>query len=853
MGILATSQITIIDLNDQISLSSYISSNSPKIQFMTTGGSYTPNYETSPIILNAELYKIGVSGNNVISSAEVKKVTWHVKMAQETNWTEITAATAGSNYEIITHDGKTSSIKIKKNVMNKTNTAIAVQCQIHYQESWMPDPHIQKSEIEFSLSVQGNTGANGTDSYTTILSNETHSIICSSNGTPESGELGSSGRAISDIIAYKGSTKLTPVADTATPGNNQFRYKIVTQTGCTVSRTDNDTFYINTVTADKGTIEVEINCENKQTIKKVMTFTKVKAGANGSNGASAKVVTITGEQTFKYAAGASTPTNASMILTRTLQGVSGGKWQYYNATASTPAWADFNPAQTGANITITHNMANTLFATASNMQMRVRYIASDNATFDEITIVKLKDGANGTNGTNAYTVVLSNESHSVIAENNGTVAQAEIDKAFSLIQAFKGTANATFTASIVTAETTGCTAEITSGNRIQLKTITEDTAKITVDVRVDNAQTVRKVMTVTKARKGANGSAGASALAIDITGGQVFTYDAAGALSPANITLTATCKNFTGTTSNIKWEVIDGNTVVHTLAAAGGTTSPAITPSTPGWNKDVLKVRATYTGNTKIYDEHSLTIVRDGKNPIMAYIWTPNGNTIKNDDKASLDLEAVLFWGSIDKTQDANAQYRWVKVAPNGTETPLWPTTAGNTVAGNANGWKTSVHADDIPNVLTVKCYITYNGQIARDTIVLEDKSDPFQSSIFSTAGDVFKNGQGTTYLVARVFRDGIEYDVIDIYDTIPSATGVAAGTKIYVKSNDKYHKLVGSAWTAIETPSKENGESKFSYTWNRWNENGMVDSNTFKNGKIAKVTSSNVNQKANFVVTIED
>lgn len=844
MGILATSQITIVDLNDQVSLSSYITSNSPKVQFVTSAGTYTPNYTTVPIVLNAELFKIGTSGNNVISCAEVKNITWHYKMAQQTEWTQITSENAGTDYEIIIHDGKPSSLKIKKNLMNKSNASMSFQCRIHYQEAWMPDAHIQKSEIDFSLSVQGNTGAAGADSYTAILSNETHSILCNSSGTPDSGEIGSSGRAKSDVIAYKGATALTAVADTATPGANQFKYVVTSATGCTVTRASNSSFYINTVTADKGQVEIEINCEGKQTLRKLMTFSKVKAGTAGS---SAKVVTVTGEQTFKYSSGASTPTNTTITLNRTLQGVSGGKWQFHNNTA----WTDFNPAQTGATIAIAHNMANTLFATASNKQMRVRYIASDNATYDEISLVKLQDGTNGTSGTDAYTVVLSNESHSVIAESNGTVSQTEIDKAFSLIQAFKGTSSASFTASIVTAETSGGTAEILSGNKIQLKTITADTAKITVDIVVEGKQTIRKVMTVTKAKKGAGG---ASALAIDITGGQVFSYDATGALSPASITLTATCKNFTGTTTNIKWEVMNGNTVAHTLAATGGTTSPVITPSTPGWNKDVLKVRATYVSNTNIFDEHTIKIVRDGTNPIMSYIWAPKGNTIKNDDKQSIDLEAVLFWGSTDKTQDANTLYRWVTVAPDGKESPLKPATAGQTVAGNANGYKCTVTANQIPNILTVKCYMTYNGQSAKDTIVLEDKSDPFQSEIFSTAGDVFKNGQGTTYLVARVFRDGTEYDVIDLYDTIPPTTGVAEGTKIYVKSNDKYHKMSSGAWVALaDAPSKANGESKFTYTWNRWNENGMADAGTFKTGKIAKVTSSNVNQKANFVVTIED
>ncbi|MGL5506974.1 MAG: hypothetical protein ACRDB0_03635, partial [Paraclostridium sp.] len=349
MGILATSQITIVDLNDQVSLSSYITSNSPKVQFITTAGAYTPNYESVPVVLNAELYKIGTSGNNVISCAEVKNITWHVKMAQQTEWTELTSANLGSNYEIIVHDGKPSSLKIKKNLMNKNNTAMAIQCRIHYQEAWMPDAHVQKSEIDFSLSVQGNTGAAGADSYTVLLSNESHAILCNSAGVPDAGELGANGRAVSDVIVYKGSTKLTPVADSATPATNQFKYRIITQEGCTASRTDNDTFYISTlatpsatltvdangkapitVDGDKGIlasssvretgyVEVEITCENKQTVRKLMTFSKVKAGAAGSDGsdgqdgAPAQFITVNAtDQVFKYPKAATSPTPSAI-------------------------------------------------------------------------------------------------------------------------------------------------------------------------------------------------------------------------------------------------------------------------------------------------------------------------------------------------------------------------------------------------------------------------------------------------------------------------------------------------------------------------------------------------------------
>ena len=41
--ILATSQVTLIDLNDQVSLSSYINSTVPQMQLLSNTGTYVPS------------------------------------------------------------------------------------------------------------------------------------------------------------------------------------------------------------------------------------------------------------------------------------------------------------------------------------------------------------------------------------------------------------------------------------------------------------------------------------------------------------------------------------------------------------------------------------------------------------------------------------------------------------------------------------------------------------------------------------------------------------------------------------------------------------------------------------------
>lgn len=124
-----------------------------------------------------------------------------------------------------------------------------------------------------------------------------------------------------------------------------------------------------------------------------------------------------------------------------------------------------------------------------------------------------------------------------------------------------------------------------------------------------------------------------------------------------------------------------------------------------------------------------------------------------------------------------------------------------------------------VPNQLTLLCCIkdvdtssnTYN-QYFKDSITLIDQSDPVQVSIFSSGGDVFKNGVGTTTLTAKVFRGGSEIDT---------------------------------------------GGTTYTYKWYRYDKNGNVDSNfggagvSYKTGKSITVGDADVDVKATFVVEI--
>ena len=817
MALLATSQITIVDLNDAVSLQSYLTGNVPKVQFLTNNGMYTPNYTNSPATVTAELYRLGSADNLITNNSRyVTKIEWYYKLLPNTDWVKITSN--DSKFTLGGTSPKFHSVSINQNLMTKETPGLAIKCEMTYKEDWMPEAHIQVSEMDFSLTVQGDDGA---DSYTALLTNAAHTVICNSSGTAESGELGSSGRATSDIIVYKGATLLTAVADTATPGKGQFKYTIKTQTGCTAARKDNDTFYINTMTANSAKVVIEINCENTQTLRQEMTINKVL------HGASAKVVKVSGETVFKYAAGATTPTPTQVVLTRTLTNTSGGAWQYHNGTA----WTGFSTAQTGATLTVTHNMANTPFATASNNQMRVRYYINDSLT-DEVTLTKLRDGINGND---AYTVTLTNESHTVVCENDGTPSSGELAKAFTDIIVYKGTKAVTnFTVKEGTGADapTGCTISIDSTTkRVTVASLSADSAKATLIVTVDGKE-FKKIFSITKSKKALDGQ---SAKVLTITGPMAFSY-ASGASTPkeTSIVLTATPKNFSPTDAQIVWK----NAKTGTQLGTGKQLT--IQHNNNGFVNNVLEVKAEYSADTTVFDTHTVMKVYDGKHTVSGYIWGPQGNIIKNKEMDSLPLEAVVFNGSSNVT--TSATFRWVKVSSSEGEINLENNTKSTI----------TINASEIPNLLVVKCYMTYNGTTIQDTLVLEDRMDPIQATVFSTAGDTFKNGVGETHLMARIIRNGEEIDSISIVQSKPT-TG-STGEIIYLTTDNKYYKWSGSAWTAIDTPEAGvNAHSKFKYTWFKYNEIGVKVAGWSRKGKIIRVQSSEVTQKASFVVEVED
>lgn len=212
----------------------------------------------------------------------------------------------------------------------------------------------------------------------------------------------------------------------------------------------------------------------------------------------------------------------------------------------------------------------------------------------------------------------------------------------------------------------------------------------------------------------------------------------------------------------------------------------------------------------------TLTRVVNGGGIVCAICTTPNGNVFKNGEVDSLIAKVELWRGSVVDTTEV--AYQWYMMDPSVitdqgagagwkklTDTPskyTGCTSAQMTVYPDAfssyGNFRVSVKDTDSSSN-------TYN-QFFWDTVSMIDNSDPIQGRIFSTGGEIFKNGVGTTELKMQLFQLGEEIDT--------------AGTK-------------------------------YNYTWKKYDKSGVLVPSWSKTGKTLTITGDDVDSKAVFFCNV--
>lgn len=388
---------------------------------------------------------------------------------------------------------------------------------------------------------------------------------------------------------------------------------------------------VTSLSADIGYVDITATKTGWSDVTKRYSLAKSKQGSVGS---AAQYVVVTSEQVFKYPTGASTPTNTTITVSAALfGGLTTYQWQYWNGSA----WANLG----GTSTTSTYAMAYNNAAFTGN-SLRCRCLSG--TAYDEVTLVKVYDGAAGSAGSagapglSAITVVLSNETAAVPSASDGS-SPSFAGTGFT-VRVYEGSTLLDYDGSGLTAgkwaislagsSVTPGTASSTGTTPNRYATVSTITAMsadqgaVTVTVtgrRADNSSiSVSATQNVFKAKAGAvgaTGSAGAAAQYVVVTAQQVFQYAAnTSTASPTSITLTAA---LFGGLSGYSWQYWNGSTWTALAAPAGNATytlGPG--PAQTEWGTaKALRVRCL---SGTAYDELTIVKVYDGVDDVTVLL-----------------------------------------------------------------------------------------------------------------------------------------------------------------------------------------------------------------------------------------
>jgi hypothetical protein len=207
------------------------------------------------------------------------------------------------------------------------------------------------------------------------------------------------------------------------------------------------------------------------------------------NASLAKTVQVTADgQVFRYGAGyTGNPSPASITLTAQPKNFEpkSWQWQYLDGTS----WKTISNATGSTYIVEPGNT--TLFGTGVYVRTLRCVCDGDESKSDTFTLAKLADGAPGTEGKDAYSVLLTNESHTFAGDASGAVAGS----ADCGVAAYKGSQRVAATIGTITGMPAGMSVKISDNGTTGAKfTVTVTTAMttrqgvLTVPVTVEGVQ-----------------------------------------------------------------------------------------------------------------------------------------------------------------------------------------------------------------------------------------------------------------------------------------------------------------------------------------------------------------------------
>lgn len=703
-SILSTGQITIVDLNDSISIQNYLTTTGSKNQYLSSDNVYSPSWATTPVVIDAQLYVTGGGGSNLvaINDSRIKSITWAYKLGSG-NYTTLAAGVTG-NYNVSTPSGyrANSRLTINGNVMTKANPTLDIRATIVFTDNRTNEDFTVVSDMPFSLAVQGDTGK---DAYTVLLDNAVQSFSAS-----ETGSIASTQTVTVNIIAYKGTTAITPT-NLVLPAN---------PAGAVLTKVDNDTFTFaastGTALAANGTITVTATVDG-QAFPLVFSWSKLNQGLTGRRTAVANM----------YIWSATTPTTFPT-------GTSTYTWATNSHTAaSTPNSWSLTPG--------TGSPGQTLWRTS------VGY--SDNSNTATSTITWPSSGQVA-------------QASGVYGETGGTGAPGQSTAVVTLYKwatstpttfpTGNGSYNWNTNTITLPATANGWTVNPGTGSEGQTLYSISTTISAPVGTTSSNysysaSPTVSTVSAIGSSPTTYSGSVSPNAILIKKDGTflentitmKMFSQKGTDPIAPYG----GTFDTYT-TTNGTTW------TAVNETAGATGVATYVVP------NTTIKAVRVDFKVGSVIIDSQTVPVISDGVDSVNLEILTPSGNVISKPLQGAGDpvvlIPEMREGGQVVSPTGGN----WKRQIDGGWSAALVNTASAGTDFYTLSGNTLTVYPDLVDSYEVFKFEGTYKGTVYTAMIAVIDQTDPYSVEIYSTTGDKILNGVGSTIIRADLIQDGV-------------------------------------------------------------------------------------------------
>ena len=527
-------------------------------------------------------------------------------------------------------------------VQNQNNVPIRIVTSLPASGTFIGETVLLSSDNR--IYVWDNTNWVSSDSYSVVLTNDSHVLPRTAGGTVTYTGSGTT------ISVFKGTTELDSVA--SNPGLGEFA---VTPTGTNITPGAVNVTGTPAVIADHSgasaspsSVSYELDVEGLVTITRIQSLSFATEGADGaagatgpagptgpagSDGTDAKTIKLTASQYAVLYDGTGTKTPVAILLTGAAINFSSPQYRFLENGVERQTWS------TTSTYTIP-DAQEPAANTADSWTVEVREGSSGTYdAFDTISIYGVQDGTDGTNGVDgtdgldAYTVILTNEAHTLSTTNTGIVTYTgsgtsiTVYKGSTELNSVSGTpTTGQFSVSAVGSSITPGSITVTGNPAVVAdhSSMTADRATVTYTINLEGTSTqVTKIQSLSKSIEGADGADGADGDTgptgpagtngtdgddgKQVASGQVY-YQLSSASAPSTPSATSytfATGAFSGLTTN--WSTSPptfeaGNSnkywfstfTVQETTAGGGTGTPSFTASSQGFGFSGL---VTFSGS----------------------------------------------------------------------------------------------------------------------------------------------------------------------------------------------------------------------------------------------------------------